>query len=105
MSGYFDVGEFSVADFSPVSMEPSDVPLDEMDEKRLRNYLVELRVKCLHERSWQQANGVTDKSRLIRLAEMYREVQNYYAEYDPQLKARINSRDYVPVLRLDGRSW
>ena len=105
MSGYFDVGQFSVADFSPVSMEPPGVPLDEMNEKRLRNYIVELRMRCLHERSWQQKNGVTDKKRLIKLAEMYREAQDYYAQYDTALKTRINSPDYVPVLRLDGKYW
>lgn len=105
MSGYFDFGDFSVADFSPVAIQAPDVPLDEMTEKQLRSYLVDLRLKCKTEWFWQQQNGIVDKLRLIQLAEMYREAQSYLAEYDPALAARVDSPDYVPVLRMDGQIW
>lgn len=105
MSGYYDFGEYSLADFSPVTIEPPVVPLDEMSEPRLRSYLVTLRGQVKLEKAWQDSLGVKDESRLIAIADMYVEAQNYYAQFNPDFHARINGPDYVPVLRLNGKKW
>lgn len=105
MNNYYDFGNFSVADFSPVKIEPPDIPLDEMSEQKLRSYLVNLRGMCKMERFWQKHNGIVDHDRLIRLAEMYQEAQTYLAQYDESLRSRIESADYKPVLRLNGKQW
>lgn len=105
MNGYYDFGEYSIADFSPVTIEAPPVPLDEMSESRLKSYIVSLRSQVDLEKAWQQSIGIQDESRLITLAEMYIEAQNYYAQFDSQFNERINGPDYVPVLYLNGRRW
>lgn len=105
MTGYYDFGEYSLADFSPVTIEPPPVPLDEMSESRLKSYIVNLRGQVKLEKAWQESMGVRDDSRLITLAEMYVEAQNYYAQFNPEFASRIDGSNYVPVLRLNGRSW
>lgn len=104
-SNYYDFGSFTVADFSPVKVEGPEIPLDEMSEVKLRSYLVALRGMCNTERFWQKNNGIIDESRLIRLAEMYQEAQTYLAQYDEALRARMESVEYKPVLRLNGKKW
>jgi hypothetical protein len=105
MNNYYDFGNFSVADFSPVKIKAPEVPLDEMSEIKLRNYLVQLRTDCAMERFWQKHNGIVDEDRLVQLAEMYQEAQTYLAQYDESLRSRIESADYKPVLRLNGKQW
>lgn len=105
MSRYFQVGEFTVADFSPVKIEPPEIPIDEMSKPALMSYLVQLRGMCSLEKSWQRSIGIKDDQRLIKLAEMYLEVQAYYAQFDDAFADRVNGPDYVPVLYLNGRQW
>lgn len=99
------VGEFDPEDFSPVKINELPKPLDELSEPKLRNYVVELRRAVNRERQWQDSVGLMDESRLIRLADLYVEAQEYYAQFNPKLRERMSSSDYVPVLRLQGRIW
>ncbi len=105
MNNYYSFGEFDIADFSPVKIEPPEIPLDEMSEPKLRSYLVQLRGMCGLERFWQKHNGIIDEARLIRLAEMYKETQDYLCQYDESLRARVESEDYRPVLILNDQKW
>lgn len=105
MTGYYDFGEYSIADFSPVTIEAPPIPLDEMSEPRLKSYIVSLRGQVKLEKAWQDSIGIQDDSRLIAIAEMYVEAQEYYAQFNPEFQERINSSSYVPVLRLGDRKW
>lgn len=105
MEGFFDFGGFSPEDFSPVTIELPEKPLDEMTQPELRRYLLDLRLANIKEQKWQKEIGMQFKDRLIRLAEMYVEVQAYYAMFDEALAKRIASSEYMPVLVLDGKVY
>lgn len=104
-SGFFDFGNFSAEDFSPVKIEAPAKPLDEMGESELRNELVIRRMQVREEKAWQEGVGYHDASRLIALADMYCEAQEYYAQFNEEFRERINGKEYKPVLILNGRIW
>lgn len=97
--------DFDPDEFSPVKIRDLPRNLDEATQHELHAMLVDLRVAVIREMNWQSEVGYSNHDRLIQIAEMYREAQDYYAEYNDSLKKRINSTAYVPVLRLNGRVW
>jgi len=99
------VGEFDPEDFSPVKIRELPVALNELSVPQLRSLLVQLRMSVRHEMRWQHDIGFKDESRLITIADLYVEAQEYYAQFDEKLKERISSDKYVPVLRLGDRIW
>jgi hypothetical protein len=104
-NGFFDFGGFSAEDFSPVKIEAPEKPLDEMTGAELRNELVMRRIQVRKEKNWQEEVGYHDESRLIALADLYCEAQEYYARFDREFRHRIAGDDYVPVLILGNRRW
>lgn len=104
-SSIYDFPGFDADDFSPVNIKQLPVALDEMSQHELHALLPTLRYSVIKEQQWQEEVGYINHDRLITIAEMYQEAQNYYAEYNDSLKNRINSSSYVPVLRLNGKVW
>lgn len=103
--GFFDFGNFSAEDFSPVKIEAPAKPLDEMTDSELRNELVSRRMQVRKEKAWQEEVGYKDESRLIALADLYCEAQEYYARFNKEFRQRIAGDDYQPVLILGNRRW
>jgi len=99
------IGEFDPENFSPVKIQELVKPLDELSEAALRKLLIDLRLAVRREEDWQESVGLSDELRLIKIAEMYLEARNYYAQFNETFSQRISGPDYVPVLRLKGDIW
>lgn len=102
---FFDFGDFSFDDFSPVTIKETEKPFEEMTNSEIEHEIVRIRIDIKKEKAWQESLNISDEKRLKIMGDMYVKIKKYYMGINEKYREHVQSKNYKPALRIGGQTW